>query len=92
MGTAISATYRQAGIQVRNKDTAVPVGKSLSVAPVDLDGDGFIDLIVANDTVQNFVFHNRGDGTFEEIGISSGVALDPYGDPRSNGNRYGASS
>lgn len=72
----------KAGIQVRNKDTGVPVAKSLSVAPVDLDGDGFIDLIVANDTVQNFVFHNKRDGTFEEIGTSSGVAFDPYGNPR----------
>ncbi len=72
----------KAGIQVRNKDTHVPVGKSLSVAPIDLDGDGFMDLVVANDTVQNFVFHNKGDGTFEEIGTRSGVAFDPYGNPR----------
>ena len=60
----------------------MPVGKSLSVAPVDLDGDGFIDLIVANDTVQNFVFHNKGDGTFEEIGTLAGVAFDANGGPR----------
>ena len=72
----------RAGIQVRNKDTGAPVGKSLGVLPIDLDGDGFIDLIVANDTVQNFVFHNKGDGTFEEIAIRSGVAFDSNGAAR----------
>jgi hypothetical protein len=79
--TDVSAT---AGIQVHNKDTGVAVGKSLGVLPVDLDGDGFIDFIVANDTVQNFVFHNKRDGTFEEIGALCGVGFD------SNGNARGA--
>ncbi len=68
-----------AGIQVRNPDTGVPMGKSLGVAPIDLDGDGRIDLVVANDGVQNFLFHNQGDGTFQEIGATSGVGFDRYG-------------
>jgi enediyne biosynthesis protein E4 len=72
----------QAGIQVKNPVTGVPAGKSLGVAPVDLDGDGRIDLIVANDTVQNFVFHNEGNGTFKEIGALSGIAFDSYGRAR----------
>ncbi len=72
----------QAGIQVRNPVTGVPAGKSLGVAPVDLDGDGWIDLVVANDGVQNFVFHNKGNGTFEEIGAASGIAFDNYGRAR----------
>lgn len=77
--TEVSA---QAGLQIRNKATNLPLGKSLGVAPADLDGDGFIDLIVANDTVQNFVFHNERNGTFKEIGATSGLAFDPYGSAR----------
>jgi enediyne biosynthesis protein E4 len=71
-----------AGIQVRTPDLKVPVGKSLGVAPYDVDGDGLVDIAVANDTVQNFFFHNMGNGTFEEISIRSGVAFDQSGLPR----------
>ena len=71
-----------AGIQVKNPVTGVPAGKSLGVAPVDLDGDGWMDLVVANDTVQNFVFHNQRDGTFKEIGATTGIAFDSYGRAR----------
>ena len=69
-----------AGLHVRNPATDVPVGKGLGVAPVDLDEDGAIDLVVANDTVRNFLFHNRGDGTFEEIGEPSGLAYGRSGE------------
>ncbi|MCU0266991.1 MAG: FG-GAP-like repeat-containing protein, partial [Actinomycetia bacterium] len=55
------------------------MAKALGVAPVDLDGDGRLDLLVANDTVQNFLLRNRGDGTFEEIGTAAGVAFDRDG-------------
>jgi enediyne biosynthesis protein E4 len=72
----------QAGIQVKNPATGVPVGKSLGVIPIDLDGDGLIDFVVANDTVQNFVFHNLGGGKFEEIGATTGIAFDPSGNAR----------
>jgi hypothetical protein len=71
-----------AGIQVKNAATGVPVAKSLGVAPVDLDEDGWIDLIIANDTVQNFVFHNEHNGTFSEVAEPSGVAFDSYGNAR----------
>lgn len=57
-------------------------GKSLGVATLDFDGDGFTDLAVANDTTRNFLFRNRGDGAFEEIGVESGIALSPSGVPR----------
>jgi hypothetical protein len=77
--TDVSAS---SGIQVSNKATHLPLAKSLGVAPVDLDGDGWIDLIVANDTVQNFVFHNERNGTFKEIGAVAGVAFDNFGSPR----------
>jgi hypothetical protein len=71
-----------AGIQVRNKATGLPMAKSLGVAPVDFNTDGWIDLIVANDTVQNFVFSNRWDGTFAEVGAESGLAFDTFGAAR----------
>ncbi len=72
----------EAGIQVTNPATGVPMAKSLGVSPIDLDRDGWMDLIVANDTVQNFLFHNQGDGTFEEIGALAGIAFDSAGDAR----------
>ena len=72
----------QAGVQVKNTATGVPAAKTLGVVPVDLDGDGFMDLVVANDTTANFVFHNQKNGTFKEIGASAGVAFDSYGNAR----------
>ncbi len=70
---------KEAGIQVDNPVTGKPMGKALALAPVDVDRDGRIDIVVANDTVQNFLFHNKGDGTFEEIGAFSGVGFDNNG-------------
>jgi enediyne biosynthesis protein E4 len=70
------------GVQVRNRATGLPLAKSLGVAPVDLDNDGWIDLVVANDTVPNFVFHNERNGTFREIGALSGLAFDNFGATR----------
>ena len=67
------------GIQVDNPSTAQPMGKALAVAPVDMDRDGLIDLLIANDTVQNYFFHNLGGGMFEERGSSIGVAFDRDG-------------
>jgi hypothetical protein len=54
-------------------------GKALAVAPVDYDRDGWLDLFVANDTTQNFLYHNLGDGQFEEIGALEGIAFDRNG-------------
>ena len=72
----------KSGVQVKNTSTGVPVAKTLGVAPVDLNGDGWMDLVVANDTVQNFVFTNAHDGTFKEIGALSGLAFDANGQTR----------
>ncbi len=70
------------GIQIKNKATGLPLAKSLGLAPIDIDGDGWIDIIVANDTVQNFVFHNEHNGTFKEIGEVAGTAFDNFGKVR----------
>ncbi|MEY2407382.1 MAG: enediyne biosynthesis protein [Verrucomicrobiota bacterium] len=81
-GGKFSDVSERSGVQVRNPSTGVPVAKALGVAPVDLNGDGWMDLIVANDTVQNFVFTNAGNGTFREIGALSGLAFDANGQTR----------
>jgi len=81
-GGRFADVSEKAGMHIKNPATGVPVAKSLGVAPVDLDGDGWIDLVVANDTTQNFVFHNKHDGTFEELGTLTGVAFDNYGNAR----------
>ncbi|MCP3902624.1 MAG: CRTAC1 family protein [Planctomycetes bacterium] len=67
------------GIEVSNPATGKPMGKALAVTFVDVDDDGDLDILVANDTVQNFVFRNDGGGVFEEIGAVSGVAFDTMG-------------
>lgn len=50
-------------------------GKGMAVAVADYDGDGFPDLFVTNDKMPNFLFHNLGNGRFEEVAFDSGVAL-----------------
>lgn len=50
-------------------------GRGMSVAFADYDQDGYPDVFVTNDNMPNFLFHNRGNGTFEEVGLASGVAL-----------------
>ena len=72
----------KAGLHIKNPATGVPVAKTLGVAPIDFDGDGWMDLVIANDTVQNFLFHNERNGTFKEIGALAGVAFDVNGAAR----------
>jgi hypothetical protein len=59
------------------------LGKAWGVVATDINNDGLMDLFVANDTVQNFVYVNRGGGKFEEIGAEAGVAYSEFGRPRS---------
>jgi enediyne biosynthesis protein E4 len=54
-------------------------GKGLGIALADYDRDGHIDLFVANDSMVEFLYHNKGDGTFEETGLLSEVAVDGDG-------------
>jgi hypothetical protein len=54
-------------------------GKALSATAVDYNQDGLLDLFVANDTVQNFLFQNKGNGRFEEVGALEGVAFNQKG-------------
>ncbi len=56
-----------------------PGGKALGVALGDFDNDGFMDIFVANDSVRQSLYHNKGDGTFEDIAISSGAGYDENG-------------
>lgn len=53
--------------------------KALGIAIADYDQDGRIDLFVANDSMQEFLFHQKKDGTFEELGLESGVAVNAEG-------------
>ncbi len=56
-----------------------PTAKALGVALIDYDMDGLVDLFVANDTQPNRLYHNRGNGTFVEVGTTSGVAFNEAG-------------
>jgi hypothetical protein len=60
---------------------AAHIGRGMSVAFADYDNDGLIDIFVTNDNLPNFLFRNRGDGTFEEVGLQAGVALTNNGLP-----------
>ena len=51
----------------------------LGVITSDFDGDGWVDLLVANDSTPNFYYHNNGDGTFKEMGFTSGTAVNENG-------------
>jgi len=54
-------------------------GRGMSVGFADYDQDGYPDVFVTNDNMPNFLFHNKGNGTFEEVALLSGVALRDHG-------------
>jgi enediyne biosynthesis protein E4 len=58
---------------------AAKKGRGLGVAFADYDGDGFTDIYVANDGMQQYLFHNNGNGTFTELGLEAGAALSEDG-------------
>jgi len=57
------------------------IGRGMSVAFADYDNDGYTDVFVTNDNLPNFLFRNRGNGTFEEVALEAGVALTNNGAP-----------
>jgi hypothetical protein len=84
---ASSRLYRNAGngrfVDVsRTTGVSLP-GKTWGAVATDINGDGFLDLFVSNDTVANFLWLNHRGRTFEEEGLWSTVALSGDGSPRS---------
>jgi hypothetical protein len=60
------------------------LGKGMGIAIADFNGDGYMDVFVANDTVRNFLFINQKNGTFKESGYEWGVAFDESGNAGSS--------
>jgi hypothetical protein len=58
---------------------AAKKGRALGVAFADYDGDGFTDIFVANDGMQQYLYHNNGNGTFTELALEAGTALSEDG-------------
>jgi hypothetical protein len=60
------------------------VGRTMGVTVGDFDNDGWDDIYVSNDRTENFLFHNKHDGTFEEIGSDTGTAYGQDGESTSS--------
>ena len=60
------------------------IGRTMGVTAADFDNDGWDDIYVANDRTENFLFHNKHDRTFEEIGNDSGTAYGQNGESTSS--------
>ena len=61
------------------RTSAATTATGFGVVAADLNGDGRVDLYVANDMNPNFLFLNQGDGTFEDVTETSGAAFDERG-------------
>jgi len=57
-----------------------PVGRAMGIGAFDYNNDGFIDVFVSNDAMENFLLHNLGNGTFENRALEAGVAYGEAGD------------
>src|SRR5579862_1010108 len=60
------------------------VGRTMGVTAADYDNDGWDDIYVANDRTENFLFHNKHDGTFEEVANDTGTAFGQNGEATSS--------
>jgi len=58
-------------------------GRTMGVTAADFDGDGYPDIYVANDKTENFLFHNKRNGTYEQIAVEAGVAFGQNGESTS---------
>lgn len=65
--------------EISEKAGLAKPGKGLGIGLADYDRDGHIDIFVANDSMPEFLYRNKGDGTFEDVALSSGVAVDGEG-------------
>lgn len=72
----------EAGIQITNPDTGEPLAKSLGLTFCDVNDDNWLDVVIANDTVQNLLLINEQNGTFRENAAGTGIAFDNDGNAR----------
>lgn len=66
-------------VEVADKTGLSKPGKGLGIAVADYDRDGRVDIFIANDSMDEFLYHNQGKGHFEEVGLPAGVAVDGDG-------------
>lgn len=64
---------------VTDKSGVINAGKGMGVLFTDFNNDGRPDIFVANDAVEDFLYHNNGDGTFTDVAVSTGVAYNSEG-------------
>jgi enediyne biosynthesis protein E4 len=73
---------KSAGLHILDPNTNVAVAKSMGVTILDADDDGWVDVVVANDTVPNFLLINQKNGTFLDVAPKAGIAYDRSGTAR----------
>ena len=72
---ATAASDNTSALGLKTRDASYGFG----VLATDYNGDGWVDIFIANDTNANYLFRNRGNGTFDEVALASGVAFNADG-------------